>query len=106
MLNAIRNLGRRTISTTELRDMNHEDGKTIFVDVREQSEWDEGHIAWFRHIPLSQVKEHLNEFLAFEKVVFICKSGGRSGQACDMCRDAGIPTAYNVVGGMDAWTSG
>ena len=91
------------VSVTELRDMNHADEKTLFVDVREQSEWDEGHISWFRHIPLAEVKGHLNEFLSYEKVVFICKSGGRSGIACDTLRDAGIPIAYNVAGGMDAW---
>ena len=35
--------------------------------------------------------------------VFICRSGYRSGKACEIATDYGLRDAYNMTGGMLAW---
>ncbi len=36
-------------------------------------------------------------------VVFICRSGGRSGNATAMAKDQGFANVYNMKGGMLLW---
>ncbi len=44
----------------------------------------------------------LQEANPHAEYVFICRSGQRSGQACELARAWGL-TAYNMAGGMIAW---
>jgi len=71
------------------------------VDVREPAEWAAGHVAHAVHVPLATVPEHLDAFDGTPTYV-ICRSGNRSGQACEYVAGHGID-AVNVVGGMLAW---
>ncbi len=100
MLDAIRNVGRKTITVSDLQKLDHTTGGDLFVDVREQWEWDSGHLDFFVHIPLSLIPEHIPEFKKYARVFFICRSGGRSGTACDMLQKEGYASAYNVLGGV------
>jgi rhodanese-related sulfurtransferase len=71
------------------------------IDVREQDEWDDGHIPWAIHVPLGTVPEQLEQFDGSPTYV-VCRSGGRSGRACEFAAGQGVD-AVNVVGGMLAW---
>jgi rhodanese-related sulfurtransferase len=61
-----------------------ESNKAVLVDVREKSEWDEGHIAGAIFLPLSELKKSpkvdaLLEILAKDAVIYThCRSGVRS----------------------------
>ncbi|MHA7963131.1 rhodanese-like domain-containing protein [Paenibacillus sp. CAU 1782] len=73
------------------------------IDVREPDEWEEGHIKEARSIPLSQFQARAHEVHDIEgEVVFICRSGARSGRVCEFLTLQGFEVA-NVVGGMLAW---
>lgn len=78
-----------------------ERGATL-VDVREPAEWREGHAAGAMHIPLGSLAERLGQLPAGE-LLFICRSGGRSGVATSLARARGLD-AKNVRGGTLAWT--
>ncbi len=71
------------------------------IDVREPDEWQESHIPWAIHVPLGTVPDHLDLFDGTPTYV-VCRSGGRSGRACEFAADQGLDTT-NVVGGMLAW---
>jgi len=71
------------------------------IDVREPDEWAEGHIPWAIHVPLGTVPDNLDKFDGSPTYV-VCKSGGRSGRACEFAAEQGLDTV-NVVGGMLAW---
>ena len=75
------------------------------IDVREDWEWAQGHIAGAVHIPLSELPARLGEIDAARAVAFICHLGGRSELATRFARQHGISRAANVVGGMDSWES-
>ncbi len=73
------------------------------VDVREPNEWAAGHIAHASLVPLATVPGHLDAFDG-EPTYVVCRSGGRSGQACDFLRGQGR-SVVNVTGGMLAWSA-
>ncbi len=75
----------------------------LLVDVREPEEWAAGHAPGARHVPLGRLAQHLPKLPRDCEVLFICRSGNRSGVATDMARRAGLARAMNVRGGMIAW---
>lgn len=82
---------------------NHQDA--VVLDVREQSEWSDGHIAQARHIPLGKLKDRLKELEKYKDrpIVAVCRSGNRSGHACGQLKKAGFENVHNLTGGMQAW---
>lgn len=83
--------------------INREDA--IVIDVRDQDEWDSGHIANARHIPLSKLDERLHEVEKYKQrtVLVNCRSGHRSGMAASRMRKAGFEKVFNLDGGILAW---
>ncbi|WP_324650318.1 rhodanese-like domain-containing protein [Georgenia sp. H159] len=73
------------------------------LDVREQDEWDAGHIAGATHIPLGELPDRLDE-LPEEDLLVVCRSGGRSKRASAWLNHTGF-TARNLDGGMRDWTA-
>ena len=73
------------------------------VDVREPDEWAQGHIAHASLVPLATVPGNIESFDG-EPTYIVCRSGGRSGRACDFLRGQGR-SVVNVTGGMIAWTA-
>jgi rhodanese-related sulfurtransferase len=78
------------------------DGAAI-LDVREQDEWQAGHIPGALHIPLGQLTARVGELPPGE-VVVVCRSGGRSGQAVAWLNESGFETV-NLDGGMQSWSA-
>jgi len=73
------------------------------IDVRELHEWNAGHIAGSVHIPLSELTARQHQLNSGQELIIICRSGNRSGQACDYLATQGYPTV-NLTGGLLAWT--
>jgi len=77
----------------------------LMIDVREPSEYAQGHAPGTQLIPLGQLQQRLSELVAHKDkpVVLICRSGNRSSQAQEILARAGFTQAINVEGGMNAW---
>jgi rhodanese-related sulfurtransferase len=73
------------------------------LDVREQDEWDAGHIEGAQHIPLGQLGARLAEVPREQVVVAVCRSGSRSDRAAKGLRGQGFD-AENLEGGVTAWS--
>jgi rhodanese-related sulfurtransferase len=74
----------------------------VLLDVREDDEWAAGHAPGAVHLPLSRLHpDHLPEA---DRLLVICRSGNRSGQAAAALARAGYD-ASNVAGGMNAWAA-
>ncbi len=71
------------------------------LDVREQHEWDAGHVEGAQHLPLSELLERVDEVPAGQ-VLVVCKVGGRSAQAVAYLAQQGHEVV-NLDGGMLAW---
>ena len=80
-----------------------EKNNAAFVDIRRGDEWNNAHVAGFTHIALSELRLHAKQLTTYQKIYFICRSGSRSEQACDIMREAGYENAYTVTGRLVAW---
>lgn len=78
--------------------------RALLIDVRERHEWDLGHAASAKHIPLGALAGRLNEIPAGRPVITICQSGMRSARAAGLLARQGHEV-YNLRGGMHAWTT-
>jgi rhodanese-related sulfurtransferase len=74
------------------------------LDVREDGEWDAGHVPDATHIPLGQLGARTGELPVDQEIYVICRSGVRSGRATQALNGAGW-RAVNVAGGMQDWAA-
>src|SRR5687768_17254629 len=88
------------ITVDELADL-LADGARV-VDVREPDEYESGHVPGAVHVPLGTVPDSVDAFRGEGPTYVICKSGGRSMQACDFLDGQGVDVV-NVAGGTMAW---
>jgi rhodanese-related sulfurtransferase len=72
------------------------------LDVREDDEWQAGHIDGALHIPLGDLPTRLAEVPADDELVVVCRAGGRSARAVAWLVANGVD-AVNLTGGMGAW---
>jgi rhodanese-related sulfurtransferase len=77
----------------------------LLIDVREQWEYDEGHIPGITLIPMNSVPSRLSEIPTDKTVVFACRSGNRSGQVFNYLKEQGYTNIHNLQGGITAWQS-
>ena len=79
------------------------EGKFV-VDVREDHEFEAGHVPNARHIPLSTVPDRTADLPAGEQIWIICQGGVRSMKAADFLEAQGFDVV-SVAGGTGAWIS-
>ena len=72
------------------------------LDVREDEEWDAGHVAGAVHIPLGELGARYTELDRDRTLYVICRSGHRSAYAAHALAGAGWE-ASNVSDGMVGW---
>jgi rhodanese-related sulfurtransferase len=72
------------------------------IDVREPVEWAHGRAPEAVHVPMSEFVDRLGEVPADEKLLVVCKVGGRSAQVVAYLVQNGYD-AVNVEGGMLDW---
>lgn len=75
----------------------------ILIDVREEWEYDEGHIPGITLIPMNEIPNRLSEIPTDKEVIVTCRSGNRSGQITDYLRKNGFDNVHNMQGGILAW---
>ncbi len=94
----VQQLDQITVET--LHSMRHD---LKVLDVRDQGEWEEGHIKGATHIPYYFLEQHWQELDNSQPLASICASGQRSSIACSLLQRHGFTQLFNVVGGMEAW---
>jgi rhodanese-related sulfurtransferase len=75
------------------------------IDVREPMEHDEFNIGGIL-LPLGKVRNMETDGIEDwrnQEVICYCRSGNRSGMACQMLEMAGFTDVKNLTGGMLAW---
>jgi sulfur-carrier protein adenylyltransferase/sulfurtransferase len=96
---------------TAIREINppeaqqrHAAGATL-IDVREQVEWDAGHIAGALFIPQGVLLDQIEAAVPNrdEEIVLYCRSGARSGRMTAVLQQAGYTNVVNMAGGILQW---
>jgi rhodanese-related sulfurtransferase len=95
----------QTITAEELHSRMAAGEQLNIVDVREPHEHAEFNIGG-KLLPLGNIQtlqiDDLEEYKNEELIVY-CRSGNRSGQACQILEMAGFTQVKNLIGGMLNW---
>ncbi len=73
------------------------------IDVRGPGEWAHGVIDGAQTVPLHMVPIHLDQLETGKPIVFYCRSGARSAQACAFSMSRGKEDVINLRGGVMDW---
>jgi rhodanese-related sulfurtransferase len=92
------------VTVQELKGMMERRDRFFLLDVREPFERDIAALPGATLIPLGELPDRIGEVPRDKKLVVHCKSGGRSAKAVGLLRDAGFTDAWNVSGGINAWS--
>ncbi len=77
----------------------------IFLDVREDNEWEQGHAQGATHLGRGILERDIHNF-APEKgteIVLYCGGGYRSALAADNLQKMGYTNVLSMAGGIKAW---
>ena len=85
--------------------INSEQG--VFVDLRDNADYRQGHIIDTLHIPSTKLEERVAELVKYKDkpVVLVCKMGQQSGAASKQLKAAGFTRVYRMTGGMMEWSN-
>ena len=75
------------------------------IDVRQDFEFRGplGCLEPAENVPLSVVKERPQMLCGDQPLLLVCRSGMRSGKACEILEESGCPDVTNLAGGMIGW---
>lgn len=83
-------------------------GQPVLLDVREAWELSTARLdlpgARTVHIPMHELPSRLSELDAAQPILGLCHHGARSQQCVAFLLRQGFAHAYNIAGGIDAWS--
>lgn len=79
--------------------------ETVVLDVRTPAETSDGVVPGYQMINIMapDFREQINKLDKSKTYLVYCRSGNRSGQACDYMAGLGFDKLYNLSGGIGAW---
>lgn len=86
----------KQVHVSEVRDL-YEQG-AFFLDVREKNEFENGQIKGALNVPLSELRERMNEIPKDRPIYVHCRSAQRSYNAVMALQNSGFTQVYNVSG--------
>lgn len=75
----------------------------LVLDVREEDEYESGHIPGARHVPVEVIERIAEQLDNRRPIAVVCRTARRSAYACRILSQSGFTDVYNVVPGMTAW---
>lgn len=83
-----------------------EDADAIVIDVRTAEELEDGMLENAVHYDIHKPQEFMTALESMDKsksYYMYCRSGGRSGQACQIMDQMGFERTYNLKTGFSGW---
>jgi rhodanese-related sulfurtransferase/nitrous oxidase accessory protein NosD len=75
----------------------------VILDVRNQSEYDAGHIRNAKLIPVWNLTQNLDKLNQTDEILVYCKGGARSTNASNILASNGFLHVYNMLEGINGW---
>jgi|SRR5271157_1433285 len=75
----------------------------VILDVRNQSEYDAGHIRNAKLIPVWNLTQNLDELNQTDEILVYCATGVRSANASSILASNGFLHVYNMFEGINEW---
>jgi len=99
-------LGFKDVTPAEVVEyINKKDA--LVVDVRDEGEYQQGHIINAMHIPVALVDSRIGELESHRDrpIIVACRTGQRSARVGTILNKQGFNDVYKLGGGMMAWQS-
>ncbi len=79
--------------------------EAVVLDVRDKSEYDQGHIVDAINIPYTNLETRIDELARYKEkpIVIACKMGQHSGAAGTLLRKNGFANVSRLRGGIAEW---
>lgn len=80
-------------------------GEAVLIDVREESDWQQGHAHGAKHLSRGVVELEIEEQIPNPKTPIICYCGGgsRSALVAESLQKMGYENVRSMTGGLRAW---
>jgi rhodanese-related sulfurtransferase len=95
--------GYVNVSVQQAKTMIDSNPSLVVLDVRNQSEYDAGHIRNAMLIPVWNLTQNLDELNMSDSILVYCETGTRSAEASVILVGNNFSQIFNMNGGMDAW---
>ena len=95
--------GVKEIEAAELKEMMDKGEDIQLFDVRSQAEFAQGIIKGGEFVPLHTIPLKMNDLDKSKTIIFYCRSGARSAQACSFIAQNASIEALNLRGGIISW---
>ncbi|MCB0017777.1 MAG: MBL fold metallo-hydrolase [Anaerolineales bacterium] len=79
-------------------------GNVTLIDVRAETEWNEGRLPNAEHYFLGTLPEKAAELVNGKTIVVQCRTGARSAVGASILQAAGAKKVANLMGGITAWS--
>ena len=100
---ALTALGKNQENSDDVEANNIENlvkNKEFLLDVREEYEYQEGHVKGAVNLPLREILEKKDSLLKNKDIYVYCRSGHRSADAVNFLKSLGFEKVHNIEGGF------
>ena len=96
----------REVTVEEVMDQQAKGERVVYVDVREEGEWDRGHMPGAVHLGRGVLEVKVDQVFPDKStpLVLYCGGGNRSALAADVLQVMGYTDVASMSGGWRAWT--
>jgi parallel beta-helix repeat protein len=91
------------VSVPDAKAMIDSNPSLVIIDVRNQSEYDSGHIRNAELIPVWNLTQNLDKLNRSDTILVYCKAGTRSTNASETLVNNNFLHIYNMIGGITGW---
>ena len=80
-------------------------GGAVLIDVREESDWREGHAEGARHLSRGEIELEIEEQIpdVTKPIICYCGGGSRSALVAESLQKMGYENVRSLAGGFRAW---
>src|SRR5918911_4997368 len=98
--------GVSELAPAEVIAMHRRGEDVVYLDVREQQEWNLFRIRGAVHVPLGAIGQRVGDVVPRDRrVVVYCARGGRSIEAADVMQSMGYSNVATLSGGIMGWVN-
>lgn len=82
-------------------------GKTAIIDIRDQKQYQAGHILNAVHVPLPSLQERISKLEKYkgQPIIIVDEAGKESDKAASILKKEGFSQINILKGGMSSWVS-
>ncbi len=96
---------KNTSISAAIHSYNHD--QAIFLDIRTNNEFANGHITGAINIPEIDLEKRINDLIKHKEkeIIVYCQTGVKTSKSCKTLKNHGFNNVSNLSGGLTAWTN-